>query len=141
MTSPSNSTKSLLINLADSAIHFVDEDSGTIFSRVHQALGACILAKQFENERSSLRSSLSLHIGSPPPCSATDLDVHIESLPSLCSRFPHRHLLIHPPFHLGSILLPRSSAMPPKLPLLKTGYQCSHCAINDHRCFNSPWYL
>ena len=88
MTSPSNSTKSLLINLADSAIHFVDEDSGTIFSRVHQALGACILAKQFENERSSLRSSLSLHIGSPPPCSATDLDVHIESLPSFVFTLP-----------------------------------------------------
>jgi len=88
ITSPSNSTESLLIDSADSAIHFVDEDSRTIFSRVQQASGTCILAEQFEIERSSLSSSLSLHIGSPPPCSATDLDVHIESLPSFVLTLP-----------------------------------------------------
>jgi hypothetical protein len=58
-----------------------------MFSRVQQASGTCILAEQFDIERSSL-SSLSLHIGSPPPCSATDLDVHIESLPSFVLTLP-----------------------------------------------------
>lgn len=88
INSPSNSTDSSLMNSADSAIHFVDEDSGTIFSCVQQASGACISAEQFALERSSLRSSLSLHIGSPPPCSAADLDVHIESLPSFVLTLP-----------------------------------------------------
>ena len=88
IASPSNSADSLLINSDDSAIHFVDEDSGTIFSRIQDASGACISAEQFALERSSLRSSLSLHIGSPPPCSATDLDVHIESLPSFVLTLP-----------------------------------------------------
>jgi len=86
--SPSDSTDSLLMNSADSAIRFVDEDSGTIFSRVQQASGAPISAEQFVLERSSLRSSLSLHIGSPLPCSVTDLDVHIESLPSFVLTLP-----------------------------------------------------
>jgi hypothetical protein len=73
---------------ADSAIHFVDEDSGAIFSRVQQASGTCISAEQFVLDRSSLKSSLSLHIGSPPPCSTTDLDAHIESLPSFVLTLP-----------------------------------------------------
>lgn len=88
ITSPSNSADSLLMNSADSAIHFVDEGSGTVFSRIQQASGARISAEQFEVERSSLRSSLSLHIGSPPACSAADLDVHIESLPSFVLTLP-----------------------------------------------------
>ncbi|KAI0281211.1 hypothetical protein BGY98DRAFT_1094972 [Russula aff. rugulosa BPL654] len=62
--------------------------SGTVFSRIQQASGARISTEQFELERSSLRSSLSLHIGSPPPCSAADLDVHIESLPSFVLTLP-----------------------------------------------------
>jgi hypothetical protein len=76
------------MNSADSAIQFVDEGSGTIFSRIQQASGARISAEQFALERSSLRSSLSLHIGSPPPCSTADLDVHIESLPSFVLTLP-----------------------------------------------------
>jgi hypothetical protein len=90
VTSPSNSTDSLPRNSADndSAIHFVDEGSGTIFSRVQQASGTCVSHEQFVLERSSLKSSLSLHIGSPPPCSVTDLDVHIESLPSIVLTLP-----------------------------------------------------
>jgi hypothetical protein len=76
------------LNSADSAIHFVDEGSGTVFSRIQQASGARISAEQFELERSSLKSSLSLHIGSPPACSAADLDVHIESLPSFVLTLP-----------------------------------------------------
>ena len=88
ITSPSNSTDSLLVDSVDSTIHFVDEGSGTVFSRIQQASGARISTEQFELERSSLRSSLSLHIGSPPPCSAADLDVHIESLPSFVLTLP-----------------------------------------------------
>jgi hypothetical protein len=76
------------MNSTDSAIQFVEEDSGIIFSRVQQASGTCISAEQFVLERSSLKSSLSLHIGSPPPCSTTDLDVHIESLPSFVLTLP-----------------------------------------------------
>ena len=76
------------MNSADSAIHFVDEDSGTVFSGIQQASGARISADQFALERSSLRSSLSLHIGSPPPSSAADLDLHIESLPSFVLTLP-----------------------------------------------------
>jgi hypothetical protein len=76
------------MNSADSAIHFVDEDSGAIFSRIQQASGDRISAEQFALERSSLTSSLSLHIGSPPPCSAADLDLHIESLPSFVLTLP-----------------------------------------------------
>jgi hypothetical protein len=90
ITSPSNSTDSLLMDSADSdsAIHFVDDDSGAIFSRVQQASGTCVSAEQFVLERSSVKSSLSLHIGSPPPCSTTDLDVHIDSLPSIVLTLP-----------------------------------------------------
>lgn len=88
ITSPSNSTDSLLMNSADSAIHFVDEGSGTIFSHIQQASGTRISAEQVAFERSSLKSSLSLHIGSPPPCSAADLDLHIESLPSFVLTLP-----------------------------------------------------
>jgi hypothetical protein len=87
ITSPSNSTDSLM-NSADSAIHFFDGGSGATFSYIQQASGARISAEQFELERSSLRSSLSLHIGSPPPCSAADLDLHIESLPSFVLTLP-----------------------------------------------------
>ena len=72
----------------DSAIHFVDEGSGTIFSRIQQASGTRISAEQFALERSSLRSSLSLHIDSPPPCSVADIDLHIESLPSFVLTLP-----------------------------------------------------
>ena len=73
---------------ADSAIHFVDEDSGAIFSHIEQASGTCISPEQFALERSSLKSSLSLHIGSPPPCSTADFDAHIESLPSFVLTLP-----------------------------------------------------
>lgn len=73
---------------ADSAIHFVDEDSGAFFSRVQHASGTCISAEQFVLDRASLKSSLSLHIGSPPPCSTADLDVHIEALPSFVLTLP-----------------------------------------------------
>jgi hypothetical protein len=76
------------MNSADSAIHFVDDGSGTIFSCIQQASGARISAEQFAIERSSFRSSLSLHIDSPPPCSAAELDVHIESLPSFVLTLP-----------------------------------------------------
>jgi len=76
------------MNSTDSAVHFVEEGSGTIFSHIQQAAGARISAEQFALERSSLRSSLSLHIGSPPPCSAADLDLHIESLPSFVLTLP-----------------------------------------------------
>jgi len=73
---------------ADSAIHFVNEDSGTIFSRVQHASGVRISAEQFALDRSSLKSSLSLHIGSPTACAATDLDAHVESLPSFTLTLP-----------------------------------------------------
>lgn len=79
---------SFFINSADSAIHFVDEGSETIFSRIQQASGARISAEQLALESSSLGSSLSLHIGSPPPCSAAELDLHIESLPSFVLTLP-----------------------------------------------------
>jgi hypothetical protein len=88
ITSPSNSTDSLLMDSPDSAIHFVDEGSGTIFSHIQQASGTHISAEQFALERSSVRSSLSLHIDSPPPCSAADIDLHIESLPSFVLTLP-----------------------------------------------------
>lgn len=83
--SPSDSTHSVLLTSADSAIHFVDEDSGAIFSRVQHASGACVSTDQFVLERSSLKSSLSLHTGSPPAC---DLDERIESLPSFMLTIP-----------------------------------------------------
>ncbi|KAI0253219.1 hypothetical protein BJV78DRAFT_1153113 [Lactifluus subvellereus] len=82
------SSTSSVDSLADSTIHFVDESSGVVFSRVQHASGACISAEQFVLERSSLKSSLSLHIGSPPACGATDLDAHIESLPSVVLTLP-----------------------------------------------------
>ena len=128
ITSPSNSTDSLLINSADSAIHFVDEGSGTIFSRIQQASGARISAEQLEC--SSLTSSLSLHIGSPPPCSAADLDVHIESLPSFVLTLPTPASPHSPifspgvPFTTEKFLEAAEAAAPndraPKLP------QCDH---------------
>jgi hypothetical protein len=86
--SSTDSLLDILVDSADSAIHFVDERSGMAFSRVQEASGACISAEQFALERSSLKSSLSLHIGSPPPCDATDLDAHIESLPSVVLTLP-----------------------------------------------------
>ena len=86
--SQSDSIDSGLGKSADSAIHFVDEASGATFSRVQHASGACISAEQFVLERSSLDSSLSLHIGSPPACAAADLDAHSESLPSLVLTIP-----------------------------------------------------
>ncbi|KAI9511871.1 hypothetical protein F5148DRAFT_178229 [Russula earlei] len=85
--SPTISTDSLG-NSADSAIHFVDEDSGTIFSRAQRVTGTCISTEQFALEASSLKSSLSLHIGSTPACAATDLDEHVESLPSFVLMLP-----------------------------------------------------
>lgn len=86
--SPNNSTDDLVLNSADSAIHFVDEDSGTVFSRVQHASGGCVVPEHFVLECSSIKSSLSLHIGSPPPCAAADLDAHIESLPSFVLTLP-----------------------------------------------------
>ena len=86
--SQSDSIDSGLGNSADIAIHFVDEASGATFSRVQHASGACVSAEQFVLERSSLNSSLSLHIGSPPACAAADLDSHIESPPSLVLTIP-----------------------------------------------------
>lgn len=87
-TLSSTSSADSLANSADSAIHFVDESSGVVFSRVQHASGACISVEQFVLERSSLKSSLSLHIGSPPACGAADLDAHIESLPSVVLTLP-----------------------------------------------------
>lgn len=86
--SQSDSIDSGLGNSADSAIHFVDEASGATFSRVQHASGACVSAEEFVLERSSLDSSLSLHIGSPLACAAADLDAHIESVPSLVLTIP-----------------------------------------------------
>src|SRR5260221_14589184 len=75
--SQSDSIDSGLENSTDSVIHFVDEASGATFSRVQHASGACISAEQFMLERSSLNSSLSLHIiESTPACSAADLNEH-----------------------------------------------------------------
>jgi hypothetical protein len=118
------------MNSADSAIHFFDEGSGTIFSRIQQASGAGISADQFALERSSLRSSLSLHIGSPPPCSTADFDVHIESLPSFVLTLPtpaSPHSPIFPsgvPFTTEKFLDAAEAAAPkdcaPTLP------QCDH---------------
>ena len=86
--SQSNSIDSGLGNSADSAIHFVDEASGAAFSRVQHASGTCISAEQFVLEHPSLNSSLSLHIGNPPACTAAELDAHIESPPSLMLTVP-----------------------------------------------------
>ncbi|KAI9444571.1 WD40-repeat-containing domain protein [Lactarius indigo] len=61
-----DSTNSLALSSANSAIHFVDEASGAVISRVQRASGSRISAEQFVLEPSSLRSSMSLHIGSPP---------------------------------------------------------------------------
>lgn len=83
-----SSADSLGVSLADSAIHFVDEASGTVISRVQRASGSRISAEQFVLEPSSLTSSLSLHIGSPPSCAATDIDAHIESLPAFMLTLP-----------------------------------------------------
>jgi hypothetical protein len=83
-----SSTNSLAISSANSAIHFVDEASGTVISRVQRASGSRISAEQFVLEPSSLKSSLSLHIGSPPSCAASDIDAHIESLPSFMLTLP-----------------------------------------------------
>ncbi|KAH8981450.1 hypothetical protein EDB86DRAFT_2975696 [Lactarius hatsudake] len=83
-----DSTNSLALSSADSAIHFVDEASGIVISRIQQASGSRISAEQFVLEPSSLRSSMSLHIGSPPSCAATDIDAHIESLPSFVLTLP-----------------------------------------------------
>lgn len=88
IASPSNSTDSLLMSSADSAIHFADEGSGAIFSCIQQASGTLVSPEQFALERSSLKSSLSIHIGSPLPCSTADLDAHIESLPSFVLTLP-----------------------------------------------------
>ncbi|KAI9453562.1 hypothetical protein BJY52DRAFT_835789 [Lactarius psammicola] len=82
------SCDSLAVSSTDSAIHFVDEASGTVVSRVQRAAGSRISAEQFVLESSSLRSSLSLHIGSPPSCAASDIDAHIESLPSFMLTLP-----------------------------------------------------
>lgn len=84
---PSDSTDGLLVNPADSAIYFIDGDSGALF-RVQHASGAFTSTEQFVLERSSLTSSLSLRIGSPPAPVATDLDTHIESLPSFVLTLP-----------------------------------------------------
>ncbi|KAH9041399.1 hypothetical protein EDB85DRAFT_1923053 [Lactarius pseudohatsudake] len=83
-----DSTNSLALSSADSAIHFVDEASGIVISRIQRASGSRISAEQFVLEPSSLRSSMSLHIGSPPSCAATDIDAHIESLPSFVLTLP-----------------------------------------------------
>ena len=83
-----SSADSLGAGSADSAIHFVDEASGTVISRVQRASGSRILAEQFVLEPASLTSSLSLHIGSPPSCAVTDIDAHIESLPSFMLTLP-----------------------------------------------------
>ncbi|KAH8992359.1 hypothetical protein EDB92DRAFT_1815885 [Lactarius akahatsu] len=83
-----DSTNSLALSSADSAIHFVDEASGIVISRIQRASGSRISAEQFALEPSSLRSSVSLHIGSPPSCAATDIDAHIESLPSFVLTLP-----------------------------------------------------
>ena len=83
-----SSADSLGVSSADSAIHFVDEASGTVISRVQHASGSRISAGQFVLEPSSLTSSLSLHIGSPPSCDATDIDAHIESLPAFMLTLP-----------------------------------------------------
>ena len=82
------SCDSLAVSSADSAIHFVDEASGTVISHVQRASGSRISTEQFVHEPSSLKSSLSLHIGSPPSCAATDIDAHIESLPSFVLTLP-----------------------------------------------------
>jgi len=87
LASPSDSTDSLLVNPADSAIYFIDGDSGALF-RVQHASGAFTSTEQFVLERSSLTSSLSLHIGSPPAPVTTDLDAHLESLPSFVLTLP-----------------------------------------------------
>ena len=79
---------SLGVSSADSAIHFVDDASGTVISRVQRASGSRISAGQFVLEPSSLTSSLSLHIGSPPSCAAADIDAHVESLPSFMLTLP-----------------------------------------------------
>ncbi|KAH9953364.1 hypothetical protein BC827DRAFT_136507 [Russula dissimulans] len=86
--SPSISTDSLFVDSADSAIHFVDGDSDTTFSRVQYASGTRTSAERFALDRSSLKPSLSLHIGSPTACAATDLDAHVESLPSFMLTLP-----------------------------------------------------
>ena len=86
--SQSNSIDSGLENSADSAIHFVDEVSGAAFSRVQHASGTCVSPEQFVLEHSSLTSSLSLHIGNPPACTAAELDARIESPPSLVLTVP-----------------------------------------------------
>ncbi|KAH9170570.1 hypothetical protein EDB89DRAFT_2187703 [Lactarius sanguifluus] len=83
-----DSTNSLALSSADSAIHFVDEASGIVISRIQRASGSRISAEQFVLEPSSLRSSMSLHIGSPPSCAAADIDAHIESLPSFVLTLP-----------------------------------------------------
>ncbi|KAH9024410.1 hypothetical protein EDB84DRAFT_1506752 [Lactarius hengduanensis] len=58
----SDSTNSLALSSADSAIHFVDEASGIVISRIQRASGS--------------------------PCAATDIDAHIESLPSFVLTLP-----------------------------------------------------
>ncbi|KAF8274337.1 hypothetical protein EI94DRAFT_851950 [Lactarius quietus] len=83
-----SSADSLGVSSADSAIHFVDGASGTVISRVQRASGSRISAEQFVLEPSSLTSSLSLHIGSPPSCAATDIDAHVDSLPSFMLTLP-----------------------------------------------------
>jgi hypothetical protein len=83
-----SSADSLGVSSADSAIHFVDDASGTVISRVQRASGSRISAEQFVLQHSSLTSSLSLHIGSPPSCAATDIDAHVESLPSFVLTVP-----------------------------------------------------
>ena len=83
-----SSADNLEVSSADSAIHFVDDASGTVISRVQRASGSRISAGQFVLEPSSLTSSLSLHIGSPPSCAAADIDAHVESLPSFMLTVP-----------------------------------------------------
>jgi hypothetical protein len=87
LVSPSDSTDSLPVNLADSAIYFIDEDCGALF-RVQHASGVFTSTEQFVLERSGLMSSLSLHIGCPPAPVVTELDAHVESLPSFVLTLP-----------------------------------------------------
>jgi hypothetical protein len=88
VTFSNGSSNCHFVDSADNVIHFVDEFSGMVFSHVQEASGMCLSAEQFALERSSLNSSLSLHIGCPPASDAADLDAHIESLPSVVLTLP-----------------------------------------------------
>jgi hypothetical protein len=127
-----SSADSLVVSSADSAIHFVDGASGTVISRIQRASGSRISAEQFVLEPSSLTSSLSLHIGSPPSCAVTDIDAHVESLPSFVLTVPTP---ISPQTHIFS---PETHFTTERLFNAAESAPTGECVLSAPRCDHVP---